>query len=187
MKFQLFGIFLFDLETANILGNIVASQWNDGKVAQHIVLVYRYGCGICTKINECTSGTFLASGQYCIGCSQWRKQVFGYFVSSLAETLADIALQGVAAYDIQKVSFYAVCLDTNRFGCKLVVPDFIFLRFDSQNLLIHQGNVSVIFHHGINQSLGYFGFFRQLFCFCIPNTSYRLSSDTYIYLLDGCV
>lgn len=74
--------------------------------------------------------------------------------------------------------------DTYGFGSELVAH-FIFLRFDSQHFLVHQGHFAVVLHQLVYQRLRDFHFGIQLFGLGIADAPERLSTNAYIDFLDG--
>ncbi len=47
-EYQFQKHFFFDLQAANIFGNVIASQWNDCQMAQDVVLIYCHSRCVCT-------------------------------------------------------------------------------------------------------------------------------------------
>ena len=66
-------------------------------MAQDILTVDGYGCGICSDINQGTTRTFFCLGKYTVGECQRCKEHLCDVDASYFETFVQVAVEGLAS------------------------------------------------------------------------------------------
>ena len=54
-QFHFLSLAFLHLQRCDILGDVGTAERNDGQVAQDVLVVDRYGGGVCTQVDQCTA------------------------------------------------------------------------------------------------------------------------------------
>ena len=104
---HLLGVLLLHLQRCDVLGDVVASQGNDGEVAQNLLVEHGHCCGVGSQVDQYASAALLGLGEHAVGQSQGRQVHLCDGDACVVEAFVDVAVESLAPKDIDEVALDA--------------------------------------------------------------------------------
>ena len=127
------GILVGHLERYDVLCDVGTSQWDDGEVAQDIVLVDAQGSGLGTYIHQCATQTTLTLRKYGISQCLGSQQYLGHFYMSLLQRQFQVLLHHLLGNDVEEVGSYLFSCHSYRIRHQTIV-NLVFLWLNIQDV-----------------------------------------------------
>ena len=183
LQLHLLRVALLHLQGGYVLGDIVASQWDDGEVAQDVLAIDRDGGGVVADVDEGAARAFLCLGQHAFGQGEWRQIHLGHADAGHVKALVEVAVEGLAPQDVEEVPLQVGGLYAH--GVELILRvNLVLLHGGVEYLLVLIAHVAVGVHQLNDHLLSDAGLGGQVFGDDVAHTSDGLPAHADIDLRD---